>query len=173
MPQQPSKQARALLAHAKNAERKPARYLERHERKRDAKPALLIAYDFETSRIKPGTPRPLYLTAFHPDLMHWQSPIESMHQLQQLLRNYFLIEQFEGAKFCAWYGNGFDAYFIAAALVTCDDLVLRPYLTRSKTLRGLRVLRREDADRKNARVGVQLALEHRQRRLESFQHLVR
>lgn len=148
--QKPSKAARDLLARAKSADRKPARYLERHERKRDAKPALIIAYDFETSRIEPGTPRPLYLTAFHPDLMHWESPIESMAQLQQLLRNYFLIEQFEGAKFCAWYGNGFDAYFIAAALVTCNDLVLRPYLTRSKTLRGLRVLRREDADRKNA-----------------------
>ena len=146
----PNQDARELLARIAKAEPRRARAMERHVRVKDAKPALIVAYDFETSRIEPGTPRPLYLTAYHPDLMHWESPIESMAQLQKFLRNYFLIDQFIGAKFCAWYGNGFDAYFIAAALVTCDDLVLRPYLTKSKTLRGLRVLRREDANRQNA-----------------------
>lgn len=143
----PSKPAQEILTAPRQKSRAPN--LHRKTRVKIARPALLIAYDFETTKIEAGTPRPLYLTAYHPELLHWASPIESMAQLQLFLRNYFLIEQFHGFKFCAWYGNGFDAYFVAAALVTCDDLIIRPYLTRSKTLRGLRILRREDAERKN------------------------
>lgn len=77
--------------------------------------------------------------------------MKSLPHLQWLLTTYFLTPDTLGAKFVAWYGNGFDAYFIAAALVTCPDYVLRPYLTKNNALRGLRVMRRADADKKNAK----------------------
>jgi len=121
-------------------------------RTKDAEPAPLIAYDYETTRIREGTPRPLYITAFGTDpAMHYESPIDSMSHLQTILVANFLTEENRGCKFVAWNGNNFDAYFTAAALVTHPDYVMRPYLTQSKSLRGLRVLRREDADKKNAK----------------------
>lgn len=70
-----------------------------------------------------------------------------MPHLNDILVNQFLVEETEGCKFVAWNGNRFDAYFIAAALVTNPDYVLRPYLTRSHALRGLRVTRKGDGER--------------------------
>lgn len=45
----------------------------------------------------------------------------------------------------AWNGNRFDAYFIAAALVRETEFKLQPYMTKNKTLRGLRVVLRQFA----------------------------
>jgi hypothetical protein len=112
---------------------------------RAAKPARLIAYDFETTRIAAGTPRPLYLTAFGADFAI-ETPIRDMQHLTALLRSQFLTDDNKSCKFVAWNGNRFDAYFIAAALIRETDLTLRPYMTKSKTLRGLRVVLARDAD---------------------------
>lgn len=125
--------------------------LERLERVRKAKPAKIVAYDFETTRIAEGTPRPLYLTAHAPGVMHYASAIESMQHLHDILVSDFLRDDLTGTKFVAWNGNRFDAFFIAAALVRDTRYRLRPYLTRSKALRGLRVTLAEDSDTKNAR----------------------
>lgn len=125
--------------------------LQRQRRVRDAVPAKLIAYDFETSRIAKGTPRPLYITAYGENPgMHYASEIDHMAHLQLILINNFLIPDYAGVKFVAWNGNNFDAYFIAAALVTHPDYIIRPYLTKSGSLRGLRVMRREDEGIKGA-----------------------
>jgi hypothetical protein len=135
---------------AKKGERKIP--LMRMVRVRDPEPAMLIGYDYETTRIKAGTPRPLYITAFGKRVpMHFASRIETMQHLQTILVNNFLTEDKEGVKYVAWNGNNFDAYFTAAALVTHPDYVLRPYLTRGKSLRGLKVLRKADVEKKNAK----------------------
>lgn len=119
--------------------------LVRAERKRAAQPAKIIAYDFETTRIEAGTPRPLYLTAYSPDFC-FDGAIEGWSELTRYLKTRFLIEANKGCKFVAWNGNRFDAFFIAAALVLETDFQLRPYMTRSKALRGLRVTRVIDDD---------------------------
>lgn len=62
-----------------------------------------------------------------------------MAQLTRFLTTRFLTDATAGAKFVAWNGNRFDAYFIAAALIRERHYEMRPYMTRSKSLRGLRV----------------------------------
>ena len=62
-----------------------------------------------------------------------------MDHLGALLKAEFLTDEKAGTKFVAWNGNRFDAVFVAAALITDDTYRLRPYMTKSKTLRGLRV----------------------------------
>lgn len=101
---------------------------------------LLITYDLETSRIAPGeTPQPKYLTAFTEG---WKcsTRVDSNDHLLTLLRSRFLVPEFNRCRFVAWNGNHFDVYLVARALLACDDYVLRPYLTRSKSLRGLKVI---------------------------------
>lgn len=122
------------------------RSLKRVVRKRPPKPARMIGYDYETTRIEAGTPRPLYITAFGTGLLHYASRIDSMAHLGNILVGNFLTDELIGCKFVAWNGNNFDAYFTAAALVTNPDYIMRPYLTRSKALRGLKVMRRSDFD---------------------------
>lgn len=120
-------------------------------RKRAPDPAILCAYDYETTPIAEGTPRPEYITAYGKRIkMCYESGIDNMLHLQNILVNNFLTEENHGTKFVAWNGNNFDAYFTAAALVTHPGFVMRPYLTRSHSLRGIRVVRVEDCDRKNA-----------------------
>lgn len=122
--------------------------LKRTERQKKALPAKMIAYDFETTRIEPGTPRPLYLTAFSKRLQFsLATPIRDFAHLLQVLEMHFLVPEFYGVKFVAWFGNNFDAYIISAALLQSEKYVLRPYLTRNKGLRGLRVIMRGDDDR--------------------------
>ncbi len=127
------------LPASKSVRRNPP--FSRKEKQRDAKPSKFIAYDFETTRIQKGTPRPLYLTAFgrNPDA-HLETPIRDMNHLRLILIHRFLIPEFVGVKFIAWNANNFDAYFVAAALLVDPTYTLRPYLTRSNALRGLRVL---------------------------------
>ncbi|NBO54862.1 MAG: hypothetical protein EBU84_09760 [Actinobacteria bacterium] len=117
--------------------------LTRQERKKAAKPAQLIAYDFETTRIAVGTPRPLYLTAYGlaPEFQY-QGAIRSIKHLREILTTRFLTDELRGAKFVAWNANAFDAYFIAAALLDTDEFILRPYLTKGNSLRGLKVMRK-------------------------------
>ncbi len=115
------------------------------QRKRAAVPARIVAYDFETTRIKVGTPRPVYITAYALD-MALEARIESMSHLTRILKTQFLTEDRAGTKYVAWNGNRFDAYFVAAALILDDDYVLKPYMTKSKSLRGLRVTLKHDAD---------------------------
>lgn len=114
--------------------------LRRVKRKTDSNPNRIIAYDFETTRIKAGTPRPLYLTAhgLAPDFS-FDGKLDGMEHLSDILKNQFLIPRLDRAKFVAWNANNFDTYFVAAALKEDSNYILRPYLTKSHNLRGLRV----------------------------------
>lgn len=121
-------------------------------RKKAPKPARIIAYDFETTKIEAGTPRPLHLTAFGQS-MHYETGfdgIRDMMHLQNILINNFLTPENAGVKFVAWNGNNFDAYFLTAAMVTHPDFVMRPYLTQNNALRGVRVMRRDEYDQAGA-----------------------
>lgn len=108
--------------------------------RREPNPRLkpLIAYDLETTRIAEGNPEPLYITAYGENFQA-SLRVTSLDHLRDILKTRFLTEELHGARFCAWNGNNFDVYFIAAALLGDDSLILRPYLTRGKALRGLRV----------------------------------
>lgn len=125
-----------------SAKKKPKRIpLQRVRRITAARPALLIAYDFETTNIKEGTPSPVYLTAYGlKPVMRIEVEITSMRQLALVLKNNFLIEEYEGCKFVAWNGNKYDAYFAAAAILMLDGFIIRPFLTRGHSLRGMRVV---------------------------------
>lgn len=120
-------------------------------RKRPPEPAELIAYDFETTRIAPGTPRPVYLTAYALGLINLAERVRDMAHLHALIVNNFLTDELKGSKFVAWNANNFDTYFVAAALVTDERYVIRPYLTRSNSLRGMRVMLAGDVHKKNAK----------------------
>lgn len=123
--------------------------LRRVLRQKDSSPVAMIAYDLETTRIAAGTPRPLYITAYGENpAMRYEERIRSMDHLRLILINYFLIEEYNGIKFVAWNGNNFDVYFIAACLVRDERFILRPYLTRSNAVRGLRITLAEFADQK-------------------------
>jgi len=110
--------------------------MSRRERKARVHP--MIAYDLETTRIARGTPKPLYLTAYGAD-MRVSVPITSLEHLRDMICMKFLIPEYKGVRFVAWNANNFDVYFIGMALLQCPEYELRPYLTRSKNLRGLRV----------------------------------
>lgn len=110
----------------------------------------MVAYDFETTRIEAGTPRPLYVTAFGAD-MRFESAIDSMGHLADILREHFLTDERKGTAYVAWNGNRFDGFFIAAAMLADERYIVVPYMTRSKALRGIRVQMREDAGKRSAR----------------------
>lgn len=103
----------------------------------------IIAYDLETTSIAKGTPRPLYLTACGADFWFSGEVLGSSHLLEALAAR-FLTAEFSGCRFVAWNGNKFDVYLVALALLKSGNYILRPYLTRSKNLRGLRVVSRVD-----------------------------
>lgn len=120
---------------------------ERVERAKAARPAKMIAYDFETTRIAKGTPDPLYITAYgESPAFALEMPLRGMNHLHDVLTTYFLTPELSGVKFVAWNANNFDAYFVSAALITDPVYTLRPYLTRSNSLRGLRVMLTEFID---------------------------
>lgn len=108
-----------------------------------AKPRLkpFVAYDLETTRIKKGTPQPLYITAYSNEFSY-SGRVSSIQSLAQTLIDNFLLPEHNGFRFVAWNGNRFDVYFIAAALLHHSEYILRPYLTRTKNLRGLKVMLR-------------------------------
>jgi hypothetical protein len=123
--------------------------LTRKIRKRPGELADIIAYDLETTPIKQGTPEPLYITAFadHRDYV-LSTRIDGLEGLAAIIRKEFLISEFDGCKFVAWNGNNFDVYFVAMAVMLMPDYVIRPYLTKGKSLRGLRVLPKDDLNLK-------------------------
>lgn len=101
-----------------------------------------MAYDLETTRIAEGTPRLKYITAFHPDFT-LSEPIrakDGFAHLCQILTEHLLTRDFNGWRFVAWNGNGFDVFFIAMALLQSEDYLIRPYLTRSNAIRGMKVI---------------------------------
>lgn len=107
---------------------------------------VMVAYDLETTRIKAGeTPRCKYITAYGPRgdeaaKMRVSERITNPQHLLDILKLHLLIPEYNGARFVAWNGNNFDVYLIAQALLGVDDYIMRPYLTRSKGLRGLRII---------------------------------
>lgn len=115
----------------------------RKERKGRPRERKLIAYDLETTRIKKGTPKPLYLTAYG-ETFSFSNRIDSLLHLGQIIRDRFLTEENKGARFIAWNGNKFDVFFICAALLHDENFILRPYLTRTKNLRGVKITSREN-----------------------------
>lgn len=113
----------------------------------------IIAYDLETTSIKKGTPKPLYITACGSDGFWVSGEVISTNHLAEILNERFLTEETKGARFVAWNGNKFDVYFVALALLKNPDYILRPYLTSGKSLRGLRVIRRQYDEHKNEITG--------------------
>ncbi len=114
----------------------------------------IIAYDFETTRIKAGTPEVLYLTAYGKDFF-LSTPVESIHHLKALLIHHFLTDENKGKYFVAWNGNKFDVYFVIQALLTVDpDYLQRPYLTRNNQLRGVGIIEFPDWDDDRERINV-------------------
>lgn len=104
---------------------------------------LTIAYDLETTRIQAGSPEPRYLTAYGQDFFV-SLAINSIVQLCEILEARFLTVENKKARFVAWNGNNFDVFMVGAALLHADRYVIRPYLTRSKALRGMRVSLKTD-----------------------------
>lgn len=103
----------------------------------------LIAYDLETSLIKANdTPEVRYITAFS-EAWTCSMRVQSMEQLSSILEERFLVPEFNRARFVAWNGNNFDVYLLARALLALPGYFIRPYLTRSKSLRGMKVCRIE------------------------------
>jgi hypothetical protein len=112
---------------------KPLRRSNRRGRQRE-----MIAYDLETTRIAKGNPSPVYLTGFGRDF-YFAGRIRDMEHLRDILIVHFLCPERHRCRYIAWNGNRFDVFFIGAALLHSDDYILRPYLTRTKSLRGLKV----------------------------------
>lgn len=117
----------------------------RRTRKRDGELADIVAYDLETTRIAAGTPEPLFVTAYADHRNYVLSTrVAGIAGLAAVIKEHWLIEKFNGAKFVAWNGNNYDVYFVALAVMELPEFVIRPYLTKGKSLRGLRILPRED-----------------------------
>lgn len=136
---------------SKNAEASARRifagYLARKERVRDSRASRLVAYDLETTNIAKGTPRPLYLTAYSDEAdFIVDCRVKSIDHLRELLIENFLTERMLGSMFIGWNANHFDSYFVAAALLQASGYYMRPFLTRSKSLRGLLVIPEKSFD---------------------------
>lgn len=110
----------------------------------------MIAYDLETTSFslngkKSLTPKPLYITAYSQDLgIQYSLKINSLDHLRQILESRFLIEEFNHARFVGWNANNYDVYFICAALISSPDYIIRPYLTKNKKVRGVKILLKSD-----------------------------
>jgi len=109
----------------------------------------MVAYDLETTRIAKGTPRPLYLTLYGEDDAI-ASPLRDLAHLGELVVSRMLTDARRGFSYVAWNANGFDAYFIAASLLSRPEYIIRPFLTRTKNLRGMLVIDRADVDKRDA-----------------------
>jgi hypothetical protein len=126
-----------------------AHIFQRRERKRPGKLATIIAWDLETSRIRKGTPEVKYITAYCDEQNYVLSTrVNSLDHLLELLEAQFLQPRFNKCQFVAWNSNNFDVYFAALALMQCGRYVIRPYLTKSKSLRGIKVIPLEDMELK-------------------------
>ena len=133
------------------------------------RPIKFHAYDLETTRIPQHdsdgnfpdkqTPEVLYITAYsehqsgfdragEPVFDAWQisEPVKSSTDLKEILIREFLTDEKVGNRFVAWNGNNFDAYFIGAALLD-SDYIIRPYITKSHAIRGLKIVDPENQKR--------------------------
>jgi len=113
----------------------------------------IIAYDLETTNIAEGTPIPLYITGYggpHREEEEFRVAerlarrnrgkwVEGSETLLEVLATEFLLPVHDGVRFVGWNANNFDVYLVAKALLLDDRYELRPYMTRSKSLRGMRV----------------------------------
>ncbi len=122
--------------------KKPMKRVDVNSRRR-----VTIAYDLETTRIEAGTPKPLYFTAYGKDISISLPVLNGSESLAQILIQNILIEENNRARLIAWNGNNFDIYFIVRALLNHPEYEIRPYLTRSKSLRGCKIILK--AQRKN------------------------
>lgn len=144
---------------AKREERKQAKLEAQKQKRRQAfrlKPRSraklkpIIAYDLETTSFalkgkKSLTPKPLYITAFSEDLgIQYSLEIKSLEHLLHILQTRFLIEEFNHCRFVGWNANNYDVYFICAALLNSDEYIIRPYLTKNKKVRGVKILLKSD-----------------------------
>lgn len=93
----------------------------------------------------------MYLTAYAKGRLHLAERVRDMRHLHALIVDHFLVDEFRDCKFVAWNANNFDTYFVAAALVTDERYVIRPYMTRSNSLRGMRVIDARDIHNKKAK----------------------
>lgn len=115
----------------------------------------MIAYDLETTNIKAGTPTLKYITAFageqhigkrRYDAFNVSLPIRgdnrraALQDCLRILETHFLIPELRGVRFVAWNGNKYDALLIAQALLLSNDWEIHPFLTKSKSVRGMRVV---------------------------------
>jgi len=150
------------------------RPLRRPLARRETKPRRheLIAYDLETTPIPTWEryratvgkraslegfaawvaqhqPEPLYLTGYGADF-YLAAKVTGYEQLAELIVTRMLLPELRGARFVAWNGNHFDAYFIAKALLARPEYDLRPYFAKGNKLRGLRVELRGSAKPKLA-----------------------
>lgn len=117
----------------------------RKDRKRPGEKADMVGYDLETSRIEEGTPTVKYITAYaHHKNFILSQRIDSLPELLKVLEDKFLTREMRNVKFVAWNGNGYDVYFVALAVMMSDKYVIRPYLTKGKSLRGMRVILKEE-----------------------------
>jgi hypothetical protein len=117
-------------------------------RKTYCRKAAIYAYDFETTNIAAGTPELKYITAFGFDKegankFELSCKVTSLEYLKILLIENFLIPERKGCRYIAWNGNKFDALFIGLALLD-TDYIIRPYLTKSKSLRGMRITEKDN-----------------------------
>lgn len=127
--------------HEKHKKRKPLRAKERSK----AKLKYMVAYDLETTNIAAGTPELKYITAFSEEIgLELSAPVRSLNHLRDIVERHFLDPEFSGYRFVAWNANNFDVYFIAACLLHSPEYILRPYLTKGKKVRGLKVILREN-----------------------------
>lgn len=99
------------------------------------------AYDLETTNIAAGNPSPLYVTAYGLDGdFKVAEKLTDSESLLEVLALQFLTPAHDGHRFVAWNANNFDVYLVARALLLDDRYLMRPYMTRSKSLRGMRVI---------------------------------
>lgn len=121
--------------------KKAYRYaLRRSVRIRPAAPATIVAWDLETDRIKAGTPGLRYLTAYSQSpYVQVETVVSGTEHLLHILEQHFLVPESSGYKYVAWNSNNFDGYFLSAAILLSDAYIVRPYLTKSNSLRGIRV----------------------------------
>jgi hypothetical protein len=110
-------------------------------KRKDFKPTnkIFYAYDLETSNIAAGTPTVKYITAYG-DGWKLSKSVDNLEQLRNVLLSDFLTDERLGHQYIAWNGNKFDVYFIGLALLD-TDYIIRPYITRGKALRGIKILR--------------------------------
>lgn len=109
----------------------------------------IITYDLETTNIAAGTPIPLYITGYGDDFqvaeviernhLGERMQLLSLFRLLDVLQTQFLTSDNSGCRFVGWNANNFDVFLVALALLKDERYELRPYMTRSKSLRGMRV----------------------------------